>query len=143
MLYDRIEAKALAAVFGDSLPTVRVHSTKSMLGQHGAGSSALQAVAACLSIRRGVAPPTINHEELDPECGPLRVVTEADPCKPKRVLTHAIGLGGFYYSCAAFAAPPPFDPAMTGEAHVKWSAGGHQRYKPTERFSRSTRLTAS
>ena len=79
VLYDRLEGMALGEVFGAALPRVRVHSQKSMLGQHGAGSSALQAVAACLAIRRGAVPPTINHEDPDPACGSLRVVTAAEP----------------------------------------------------------------
>lgn len=104
ILYDRFEALALAEVFGESLPGVRVHSIKAALGQHGAGSSALQVVAACLAIDRGTVPPTINHERLDPACGPLRVVVRPEALSGPNVLVHAIGLGGFYYSCAALAA---------------------------------------
>jgi 3-oxoacyl-[acyl-carrier-protein] synthase II len=133
VLYDKLEATALRETFGNALDKVRVHSIKSMLGQHGAGSSALQAVAACLSIRRGVAPPTINHTDPDPECAGLRVVTEAEKCDPKRVLVHAIGLGGFYYSVAAFQAPA-FDANMTGRFVVKWS-GGQGRFKPASDFT--------
>jgi len=134
VLYDIVEAKALHQVMGDRLPETRLHSTKSMMGQHGAGSSALQLVAACLSIRRGVAPPTINHDELDPECGPLRVVTQAEQSHPRRVLTHAIGLGGFYYSVAALRAPVE-DLAMTGMGKLtRWSAGGHTKFKPAGEF---------
>jgi 3-oxoacyl-[acyl-carrier-protein] synthase II len=137
ILYDRLEGKALGEVFGDALPDTRVHSIKSMLGQHGAGSSALQVATACLSIRRQVAPPTINHEEPDPTCGPLRVVTKAEECSPQRVLIHAIGLGGFYYSWAAFQAPSPFDDLeASGKAKVVWSEGGHAKFRPTARFER-------
>jgi 3-oxoacyl-[acyl-carrier-protein] synthase II len=133
VLYDKLEATALREVFGNALDKVRVHSIKSTLGQHGAGSSALQAVGACLSIRRGVAPPTINHTDPDPECGGLRVVTEAEKCDPTRVLVHAIGLGGFYYSCAAFQAPA-FDVNVTGRIQVKWSEG-QGRFKPKGDFT--------
>ncbi|MFQ5605864.1 MAG: beta-ketoacyl-[acyl-carrier-protein] synthase family protein [bacterium] len=102
VLYDRLEALALAEVFGEVFPDVRVHSIKSMLGQHGAGSSALQAVAACLSIDQGIVPPTINYENPDPACGPIRIATEAESSRPQNILTHSIGFGGFYYSCGAF-----------------------------------------
>lgn len=104
VLYDRLEALALAEVLGQSFAETRIHSIKSMLGQHGAGSSALQAVTACLSIAEGLVPPTINYENPDPACGPIRLVTEAESCSPKNVVTHSIGFGGFYYSCGAFAA---------------------------------------
>src|SRR5262249_25080325 len=98
VIYDRVEAHALSDLFGERFPEVRVHSIKSMLGQHGAGSSALQAVTACLSLERGAVPPTINHDEPDPECGPIRVVTRLEAAPIRNVLVHSIGIGGFYYS---------------------------------------------
>lgn len=102
VLYDTFEAMALSEVLGDSFSSTRVHSIKSMLGQHGAGSSALQAVAACLSLRYQMIPPTINHERTDPACGPLWVVTQAESYPLKKILVNSIGFGGFYYSCGAF-----------------------------------------
>ena len=133
VLYDKLEAGALAEVFGERLPQVRVHSTKSMLGQHGAGTSALQAAAGCLSIRRGAVPPTINHEDPDPECGPLRVVTTAEKLDPERILLNAIGFGGFYYSCLALESPE-WDGASSGLIQARWSAQQHPRFRPAEEF---------
>jgi len=104
VIYDRIEAMALAETFGAEFADIRVHSIKSMLGQHGAGSSALQVIAACLSLDQGIAPPTINYEHADPACGPIRIVTTAESFKIRKVLVNSIGFGGFYYSCAAFSA---------------------------------------
>jgi 3-oxoacyl-[acyl-carrier-protein] synthase II len=134
VLYDRLEGLALGEVLGEATPTVRVHSQKSMLGQHGAGSSALQAVAACLAIRRGVVPPTINHDDPDPACGPLRVVTAAESFSPRRVLVHSIGLGGFYYSAAAFEAEN--HSGRTGLHRVRWSDEHHAKFTPTEEYLR-------
>jgi 3-oxoacyl-[acyl-carrier-protein] synthase II len=138
--YDRIEAMALRETFGEHLPDAPVHSIKSMLGQHGAGSSALQAVTACLAIRRRGIPPTINHDDPDPECGPLPVVIEALSHAPKRVLVHAIGLGGFYYSAACFEAlelPAGSSTLnLSGMHRVGWSLAAHPRYKPTEMFQK-------
>jgi 3-oxoacyl-[acyl-carrier-protein] synthase II len=138
--YDRIEALALCETFGDHLPDVPVHSIKSMLGQHGAGSSALQAVSACLSIRRRGIPPTINHDDPDPECGPLSVVTEPLSHSPRRALVHAIGLGGFYYSVAAFESPDTLPGAasanLSGMLRVSWSLTAHPRYRPKEMFQK-------
>jgi 3-oxoacyl-[acyl-carrier-protein] synthase II len=135
VLYDRLEGMALADLFGESLPQVRVTSQKSMLGQTGAGSSALQAVAACLVIRRRTVPPTINHDDPDPACGPLRVVTTAEPFNPRRVLVHSIGLGGFYYSAAAFEHTPTVA-GNTGLLRVQWSEGHNQKFAPAEEFTR-------
>ena len=137
VLYDRLEGRALGEVFGASLPHVRVTSQKSMLGQTGAGSSAMQAVAACLAIRRGVVPPTINHEDPDPECGALNVTTVAEASRPARVLVHAIGLGGFYYSAAAFERPAAAEGGRgTGLLKVEWSKGHNPKFAPAEEFTK-------
>jgi len=102
VLYDKLEASAYSVVFGKMFPEIRVHSIKSMLGQHGAGSSALQVVTACLALEKGFVPPTINHENPDPACGPIRIVTEKECYRPQKVIVNSIGFGGFYYSCGAF-----------------------------------------
>lgn len=137
VIYDRLEAMALAEAFGERFPSLPVHSTKSMLGQHGAGSTALQAVAACLSIRRGAVPPTINLDNLDPACGALRVVTRMEESYPENVLVHAVGLGGFYYSVGAFTAPADSGSIQaTGRLRVQWSAGAHPKFKPSPEFEK-------
>jgi 3-oxoacyl-(acyl-carrier-protein) synthase len=133
--YDRLEGMALSEVFGEALPDVRILSQKSMLGQHGAGSSALQAVGACLAIRRGSIPPTINHEDPDPTCGALRVVTAPESTPVQRVLVHAIGLGGFYYSAAALEQVPE-GRSQTGFLTVKWSDEHNPKFAPAEEYQR-------
>jgi 3-oxoacyl-[acyl-carrier-protein] synthase II len=136
VIYDRLEGRALASAFGDALQNVRVHSTKSMLGQHGAGSSALQAIAACLSIRRETVPPTINCEDPDPECGALRISGEPAQQRVDRVLVHSIGLGGFYYSVSAFARFEGVDPTASGAYQVTWSKGAQGRFVPAPEYQK-------
>jgi len=136
VIYDRLEALAYADLFGARLPRTPIHSIKSMLGQHGAGSSALQAVAACLSLRRKSIPPTINHEQLDPACGPLRVITRPEPAPLRRLLVHSIGLGGFYYSAAALEGEAEPDLSKTGLFQVVWSKDIDPRFKPAEDFQK-------
>ncbi len=135
-IYDRMESLALAETFGDALPLIPLHSQKSMLGQHGAGSSALQAVAACLTLRRGTIFPTINHDNPDPECAPMRVITEPIDLWPRTALVHSIGLGGFYYSVGAFETTRDDDAAVTGIHQVKWSELQHKRFKPADEFQK-------
>ena len=132
VLYDRLEAAAINEVFSTSLEDLRIHSIKSMLGQHGAGSSALQVIASALGLRRCAVPPTINHDRLDPECAGLNVVTEAQDFAPDRVLVHAIGLGGFYYSWMVLESVD--DGRSSGIGQVVWSRGGHPRFRPQEAF---------
>ena len=103
VVYDRLEAQALATVFGPDFSRVRVHSIKSMIGLPGGAASALQALAACLCVERSKIPPTINHENSGAECGPIRVVRETESFRSRNILVHTIGLGGFYYSAAAIS----------------------------------------
>lgn len=132
-LYDPLEARAILELLqGSSTP---VHSIKSMLGQHGAGSSALQCASACLSLRREIAPPTANHERLDPACEGLEVLTQPLAAPFQRTLVHSIGLGGFYYSSAAFEAGPwSEEENLTGRAQVQWSDGHHPRHLPSPEY---------
>ncbi|MCB9913995.1 MAG: beta-ketoacyl-[acyl-carrier-protein] synthase family protein [Planctomycetes bacterium] len=133
VLYDALEARALTEVFGPG--AVPVHSIKSMLGQHGAASSAFQCTSACLTLRRGIAPPTVNHEVLDPACAGLDVLTRPLAQAFERVLVHSIGLGGFYYSAAAFERGPwPLEENLTGLGQVAWSAAHHPRHLPTPEY---------
>ena len=89
-----------------------------------------------MTLRRGTIPPTINHEDPDPTCGSIRVVTEAETVFPQRVLVHAIGLGGFYYSAATFEAVQDDASNVTGVLQVRWSRGANPRFQPVDEFQR-------
>jgi 3-oxoacyl-[acyl-carrier-protein] synthase II len=97
-LGDVAEAQAVAAVLGDAAPGVVISATKSMTGHLLGGAGAIESVAAILSIRDKVAPPTINLEDPDddggltisPEPQPLRARTAA----PMAVLNDSFGFGG-------------------------------------------------
>ncbi|MGF1428683.1 ketosynthase chain-length factor [Kitasatospora sp. LaBMicrA B282] len=89
---DRIEAEALAAVFGERAVPVTV--PKTMTGRLYAGGAPLDLAAALLSIRDGVIPPTTN---VDPsEDYRLDLVT-GSPRKTavRTALVVARGTGGF------------------------------------------------
>ncbi len=86
------EAKALRAVFGDSMPLVT--STKSMTGHLLGAASAIEAVACVQSIRESVIPPTINYETPDPECEVNLVANEAREVKVEIALSNSLGFGG-------------------------------------------------
>lgn len=133
VLYDALEAQAIGQVMpGAKVP---VRSIKSMLGQHGACSSAFQCISACLSIRREIAPPTANHETLDPDCAGIRVLTRPLLAEFQKVLVHSIGLGGFYYSAAAFERGDWGGEAnVTGLGNVEWSAAHHPKHLPAPEF---------
>lgn len=65
-LGDVAELKALDAVFKSSLPSISISSTKSMTGHLLGAAAAIEALACVMAISRGIIPPTINVENLDP-----------------------------------------------------------------------------
>lgn len=79
---DKAEAKGIRRVFGARTPEVPVTSSKSMVGHCLAAAGAVEAAILALTIDRGVIPPTIHHQQTDPDC-PIDVV--ANSARPARV----------------------------------------------------------
>jgi 3-oxoacyl-[acyl-carrier-protein] synthase II len=67
-LNDRIETKAVRLAFGRHAAKMPGSSVKSMIGHPQGACGAASVAATLLAMRDGVAPPTINVEEQDPEC---------------------------------------------------------------------------
>ena len=91
---DRIETIAIKRVFGDHARNVAVSSTKSMTGHLLGGAGGLEAGISVLAIRDQIAPPTINHECVDPECDLDYVPNHARPMKIDYALSNSFGFGG-------------------------------------------------
>lgn len=64
---DRLEGIAVRRIFGEH-PKVPVSSIKSMIGHTMGAASAIEAAVCALAIHDGRIPPTMNHEEPDPDC---------------------------------------------------------------------------
>ena len=92
--YDTAETNAIKTVLGARAYNIPVSSIKSMIGQPFAAAGALQLVAACLSLRHGVVPPTINYDMPDPECDLDYVPQRARRARLHTLLAHAHGMGG-------------------------------------------------
>ncbi|MER5212035.1 ketosynthase chain-length factor [Streptomyces sp. NPDC002838] len=90
---DRAEAEAISAVFGPY--GVPVTAPKSMTGRLYAGAGALDVVAALLSVRDGIIPPTANVTELAPGCDIDLVLDRPRPAPVRTALVLARGHGGF------------------------------------------------
>ncbi|MEU2394631.1 ketosynthase chain-length factor [Streptomyces sp. NPDC007369] len=89
---DRIEADALAAVFGPN--GVPVTAPKTMTGRLYSGAASLDVSAALLSIRDGLIPPTV-HVTADPGYGLDLVTGTARSATVRAALVVARGYGGF------------------------------------------------
>jgi 3-oxoacyl-[acyl-carrier-protein] synthase II len=91
-LNDLAEAQAINKVFGDSAPPVT--SCKGVLGHMIGGAGAAEAVAALLSIRDGVAPPTANFERLGDDIALDIVAGTPREIGAKPVVSNSFGFGG-------------------------------------------------
>jgi 3-oxoacyl-[acyl-carrier-protein] synthase II len=67
-LNDKMETAAIKRLFGKSAYKLSVSSTKSMTGHMIGAAGAAEAVYSVLAINKGMAPPTINLDNPDPEC---------------------------------------------------------------------------
>ncbi len=67
--HDRSEAAALRAVFGPRLSETPIINAKAGLGNNGAGSGAIDFIAAVLSMHNGTIPPAFNSGGGDPAFG--------------------------------------------------------------------------
>ena len=94
---DGEEAAAIASVFAGSGDRLHVSAVKSMTGHLLGAAGALGALAAVLAIDRGVIPPTINLDSLDPACAALGLNFTAGAAVTKAVeasLANSFGFGG-------------------------------------------------
>lgn len=94
---DGEEAAAIATVFGESRHALHVSAVKSMTGHLLGGAGAMGAFAAVLAIRDGVIPPTINLDNVDPDCAVhgLNFTPNVAVRKPVRAaMANSFGFGG-------------------------------------------------
>ncbi|MGB2821177.1 MAG: beta-ketoacyl-[acyl-carrier-protein] synthase family protein [Phycisphaerae bacterium] len=91
---DIVETAAIKEVLGARARIVPVHAVKSMTGHMIAASGAVEAVAAVLTLGRGVVPPTINLDRPDPECDLDYVPNASRPFAGRTVLSNSFGFGG-------------------------------------------------
>ncbi len=93
-LGDKAETLALKSVFGPAAKKLPVSSTKSQLGHLLGASGGVEFVVSVLALQTGVAPPTINLENPDPDCDLDYIPHEARALPISRVLSNSFGFGG-------------------------------------------------
>jgi len=91
---DAVETIATKTVFGDHARRLALSSTKSMTGHLLGASGGLEAGIAALAIRDQVLPPTINHENPDPECDLDCVPNQARKAPVRYAISNSFGFGG-------------------------------------------------
>ncbi len=93
-LNDKMETKAIKAVFGDTAYHIPISSTKSMMGHLLGGAGAIEAAICIMVIQHGIIPPTINLTHPDPECDLDYVPNIARQAKVTTALSNSFGFGG-------------------------------------------------
>ena len=95
-LGDIAEIRAIKGLFGEHAYKMNISSTKSMTGHLLGGTAAIEALACVMAITRGVVPPTINVENLDPEIDSNLNLTlgKAQKREVRAALSNTFGFGG-------------------------------------------------
>ena len=95
-LGDLAELKGVQQLFGEHAYKLNISSTKSMTGHLLGATGAVEALACLLAITKGVVPPTINVEELDPQIDPRLNLTlgKAQRREVRAAMSNTFGFGG-------------------------------------------------
>ena len=95
-LGDIAELKAIKTLFGEDVYGLNISSTKSMTGHLLGAAAAVEALACICAIEKGIVPPTINVEELDPEIDPELNLTlgKAQQRDVRVAMSNTFGFGG-------------------------------------------------
>jgi len=95
-LGDIAETKAIQKVFGEHAYKLNISSTKSMTGHLLGAAGAIEAIAALLSVKHNIVPPTINHFTDDPQFDPKLNFTfnKAQKREVRAALSNTFGFGG-------------------------------------------------
>ena len=100
-LNDTTETRAIKSAFSKLAYRIPISSTKSMTGHLLGASGALEAILSIKAIQTNIIPPTMNHENPDPECDLDYVPLKARKAEVNTVLSNSFGFGG-HNACLIF-----------------------------------------
>ncbi len=99
---DGLESAGIKSVFGDHAKKLWVSSTKSMMGHSLGAAGAVESVFSLMTLKEGIAPPTINLDHPSDDCDLDYVPQIARDGKFTHVLNNSFGFGGTN-ACLAFS----------------------------------------
>ncbi|MCH2668662.1 MAG: beta-ketoacyl-ACP synthase II [Gammaproteobacteria bacterium] len=91
---DRLETQAMKAAFGDEAYKVKISSTKSMTGHLLGAAGGVEAAIAALTVSESAIPPTINLENVDPDCDLDYTPHLSQKGVVKAAMSNNLGFGG-------------------------------------------------
>ena len=101
VLNDVAETQAYKIALGDDAYKAHISSIKGSIGHMLGAAGAAEAVATVMALKEGIVPPTVNLDEVDPECD-----LNYTPNKPVKAeltiaMSDSLGFGG-HNSCVVF-----------------------------------------
>ena len=100
-LNDSSETKAFKLALGDNAYKAHVSSTKGATGHLLGAAGAVEALASILALKNGIVPPTINLDEIDPECDLNYTPNEPVKADLTMAISDSLGFGG-HNGCLVF-----------------------------------------
>ncbi len=92
---DGIEFGAVKRMFGGTLDTISMSSTKSSIGHLLGGAGAVEAIYSAKAMQSGIMPPTLNLENPSEDCQGIDLVPKvAKEKEVNTVLSNSFGFGG-------------------------------------------------
>ena len=93
-LGDENEIKAIKVVFGEDAKKLSISATKSMHGHALGGAGGIEAAISLKAMQEGIVPPTINIENIDPECDLDVTPNKAKERTINALMSNSFGFGG-------------------------------------------------
>lgn len=100
-LNDVSETAAFKIALGEDAYKAHISSTKGATGHMLGAAGAVEAIAAVMALKEGVVPPTINLDEIDPECDLDYTPNKAVEAPLTMAVSDSLGFGG-HNGCLAF-----------------------------------------
>lgn len=97
--HDAAEARAIKNTLGERIGEVPTLAIKGGLGNNGAGSGAIDLIAAVLAMYHGTIPPAVNADSPDPDFGLKLIASGPVDAKVDAALCNAYALGGGQNAC--------------------------------------------
>ena len=100
-LNDVSETQAFKLALGEDAYKAHISSTKAATGHMLGAAGAAEAVAAILAVKNGIVPPTINLDEIEPECDLDYTPNTPVNAELTMAISDSLGFGG-HNGCVAF-----------------------------------------
>ena len=92
---DPIETLAIRRVFGKYTPSIPLSSSKAMLGHMMGAAGAVEAIICAMTLRDGLAHPSVNLDNVDEKCTGLgHIFDKPQKIRPGAAVSTSLGFGG-------------------------------------------------